>query len=67
MARVRALRGGRRNDPRFHTRMRGEGVFAEQIAAMFELACRRAGVNRDEPMLSTAHFRRPGGEQLPLL
>jgi len=67
MGRVRALRGGRRNDPRFHTRMRGEGVFAEQIAAMFELACRRAGVNVDPPVLSTAAFRRPGGEQLPLL
>jgi hypothetical protein len=47
--------------------MRGEGVFAAQIASMFELACRRAGVNVDPPRLSTAAFRRPGGEQLPLL
>ncbi len=67
MSRVRALRGGRRNDPRFQTRMRGEGVFADQIADLFELACRRAGVNVDVPQLSTAAFRRPGGEQLALL
>ena len=68
MSRVRSLRGGRRNDPRFHTRMRGEGVFADQIASLFELACRRAGVNTDDgPQLSTAAFRRPGGEQLALL
>jgi DNA repair photolyase len=67
MSRIRALRGGRRNDPRFHTRMRGEGVFADQIHALFELACRRAGVNVDPPVLSTAAFRRPGGEQLALL
>ena len=67
MSRVRALRGGRRNDPRFHTRLLGEGVFAEQIHGLFELACRRAGVNVDPPRLSTAAFRRPGGEQLALL
>jgi DNA repair photolyase len=67
MSRVSSLRGGRRNDPRFHTRMRGEGVFADQIADLFELACRRAGVNVDPPKLSTAAFRRPGGEQLALL
>ena len=52
MSRVRALRGGRRNDPRFHTRLRGEGVFADQIASLFELACRRAGVNVDPPRRS---------------
>ncbi len=67
MSRIRSLRGGRRNDPRFHTRMRGEGVFADQIADLFELACRRAGVNVDPPKLSSAAFRRPGGDQLSLL
>jgi DNA repair photolyase len=67
MNRVKSLRGGRRNDPRFHSRMRGEGPYAEQIASLFRLACRRAGVDGDPPPLSTAAFRRPGGEQLPLL
>jgi DNA repair photolyase len=67
MSRVSSLRSGRRNDPRFHTRLRGEGAFADQIADLFEFACRRAGVNVDPPKLSTAAFRRPGGEQLTLL
>jgi DNA repair photolyase len=66
MSRVRALRGGQRYDSRFFTRQRGEGVFADQISDLFQLACRRAGVNADRPKLSTAAFRRPGGEQLPL-
>ena len=67
MSRVRAMRGGNRYDSRYFTRQRGQGVFADQIASLFDLACRRAGVNQVEPKLSTAAFRRPGGEQLALL
>ena len=67
MNRVRALRGGRRNDPRFFSRMRGEGVYAHQIASMFQLACKRAGVDSGETPLSTASFQQPGGQQLALL
>jgi len=67
MNRVRATRGGRINDPRFGHRMQGEGVYAEQIHQVFELACRRAGIERGErPELSTAAFRRPSGPQLSL-
>jgi DNA repair photolyase len=67
MGRVRAMRGGQRYDSRFFTRQRGEGVYADQIDDLFELSCRKAGVNVDPPKLSTAAFRRPGGEQLSLL
>lgn len=66
MNRVRAARGGRVNDPRFGSRMRGEGFFAEQTAQIFELACRRAGFAKDRPSLSVAAFRRPAGPQLSL-
>ena len=65
LQRIRHIRAGKLNDPRWGTRTRGEGVFAEQIRSMFEVACRRAGVN-DRPKLSTAAFRRTT-EQLPLL
>ena len=58
--RIRAVRSGRLNDPRFGTRMKGEGPFADEIAQLFRLACRRAGVAQTRPMLSTAAFRRPG-------
>ena len=61
--RMRAMRGGGLNDARFATRMRGEGAWAEQIAALFEVSCRRAGVRMGRPELSAAAFRRPGGTQ----
>jgi DNA repair photolyase len=57
--RIRALRGGKLNDPNFTSRMRGEGVFAEQMNELFHLATRKAGIRRRWPEFSTAHFRRP--------
>jgi DNA repair photolyase len=66
MSRLRDMRGGEVNDSRFGTRMSGEGVLAEQIAALFDMGCRRAGIGRRSPSLSTAAFRRPGGTQLLL-
>jgi DNA repair photolyase len=64
--RIRAMRGGKLNDPRFGARMRGEGIFAEQISQMFHVARRKAGLAEDGPELSTAGFRRPEGTQLGL-
>jgi DNA repair photolyase len=64
--RIRAIRGGKLNDPRFGSRMRGEGNFAEQISQMFRVARRKAGLAEHGPELSTAAFRRPGGSQLAL-
>jgi DNA repair photolyase len=60
LSRIRAVRDGRLNDPRFRTRMRGEGFFAEQLRDLFELSRRRAGLAKRGPELSTAAFRRPG-------
>jgi DNA repair photolyase len=64
--RIRAIRGGKLNDPRFGSRMRGEGIFADQIAQMFHVARRKVGMPEDGPELSTAAFRRPEGAQLGL-
>ena len=64
---VRAMRGGKLNDSQFGLRMTGEGIFAEQIRRMFDVARRKAGLTNDQPPLSTAAFRRPGGTQLSLL
>ena len=66
LGRIRALRGGKLNDPRFGTRMSGEGIFAGQISQMFHVACRKAGFLQGGPELSTAAFRRPDGAQLAL-
>ncbi len=64
--RIRAIRSGKLNDPRFSSRMRGEGIFAEQIEALFALACRKAGIDGRGPTLSTAAFRVPSNRQLSL-
>jgi len=68
LSRLRSLRGGELNDPRFGSRMSGEGAFAEQIRQLFEVTTRRLGLDEDLPPLSTAAFRRPprDGEQLGL-
>jgi DNA repair photolyase len=64
--RIRAIRGGKLNDPNFGSRMRGEGIFAAQIEALFALACRKAGLEGRGPPLSTAAFRVPSASQLLL-
>ena len=65
LGRIRHLRGnGRLNNSQWHTRMTGEGVFAEQIASLFEVSCRHARIG-ERPKLSTAAFRRTR-EQLTL-
>jgi len=63
--RVQELRGGKLNDPRFGSRMRGEGVYADQIRSTFQTFRRRYGLDQPFPALSTAAFRRPG-EQMSL-
>jgi DNA repair photolyase len=64
--RIRALRRGKLNNSEFGLRMRGEGIFAEQISRLFHVACRRVGGLEREPELSTAFLRRPVGAQLEL-
>ena len=66
LSRIRDLRRGKLNDSRFGTRGRGEGVFARQIRDLFQAAARRHGLDGRGPELSTAAFRRPGGEQMGL-
>jgi DNA repair photolyase len=62
--RVREIRGGKLNDPNFKTRMRGEGIYAEQMGKLFELARKKSGITERWPKLTTEHFRRAGKDQL---
>jgi DNA repair photolyase len=62
--RIRATRGGALNDPRFGSRMRGEGFEAQAIQRLFEVATVREGFSKASMTLSTSHFRNPCGEQL---
>jgi len=63
LKRIRAMRGGKLNDSNFTTRMRGEGIFADQMAELFHLACKKAGISEERPLLSTEHFRIPSSPQ----
>jgi DNA repair photolyase len=64
--RLRAMHGGKLYDAQWGKRFGGEGLFAEQIAQMFDVARRKAGISNDDAELSTAAFRRAGGTQLGL-
>jgi DNA repair photolyase len=66
MARVREMRGGRDNDARFGTRMRGEGIWAQLLRQRFEKACARLGLNRGRIELDLTAFRPPPAAQASL-
>jgi len=59
MARVREMRGGRDNDPRFGKRMKGEGVWAELLRQRFDKACARLGYGNQRIELDLTRFRPP--------
>jgi DNA repair photolyase len=61
MSRVRQVRGGKENDPRFGMRQTGTGLFAELVRKRFENACRRLGLNleRRGTNVDTSRFRPP--------
>ena len=64
--RIREMRGGKLYDSRFCVRLKGEGIFAEQIAQLFSLACRKAGLALEGPQLSIDAFRRAAPQQRSL-
>jgi DNA repair photolyase len=70
MSLIRDMRGGRDNDPRFGSRMRGTGPIAQLLQGRFRVACSRLGLNaggRGIPP-NTQLFRPPAvqGSQLSL-
>jgi DNA repair photolyase len=67
--RIRSMRDGKLYDATWGDRMRGHGIFAEQMEQMFNVACKHAGLDSaDRPKLSTEHFRVPNsaGPQMEL-
>jgi DNA repair photolyase len=64
--RIKSVRGGRLNSADFHDRMRGSGIYAEQVKDLFQVSCRKAGIEGNKIELSTDHFKKPGGSQLDL-
>ena len=69
MSLIRDMRGGRDYDPRFGTRMRGTGPYAQLLSNRFRLASLRLKLNFEpRPQLDTTLFRPPvaPGAQLQL-
>ena len=66
--RLREMHGGKLYDAQWGRRMRGEGVHARMIAARFDAAARRLGLDRPSAPLRTDLFRFPPrkGDQLSL-
>ncbi|HEX9304166.1 MAG TPA: radical SAM protein [Thermoanaerobaculia bacterium] len=72
---IEEMRGGRRNDTRFHDRMIGRGPRWNAIQTLFELECRRLGLNtgdedsgdQEDAEGERSPFRRPSpqGELFP--
>ena len=56
--RVRDLRDGKLYDAKWGVRGRGTGIFADQMEALFDVTCRKLGLNEEDRELSTAAFRR---------
>ncbi len=65
---IRECRDGEVSDSRFGRRMRGEGTYAEHIAALFENATGKHGLDNVQPRLNADAFQRPPqpGDQLSL-
>jgi len=67
MATIKAMRGGRYNDPNFFSRMRGQGAWAELLRTRFVIAVRKHGLRQAKFALRRDLFRPPEGAQMRLL
>ena len=66
LGRIHSIRGGRMNDPQFGSRMAGEGPYAKEMKDLFDLGCRRVGLNQSRPSLSVSEFRPSVGPERSL-
>ncbi len=65
LSRIREMRGGKLNDPRFGSRQRGEGKYAEALAQSFTASCARLGYAAF-PEPKTGTFLRPAAPSAQL-
>ncbi len=63
---LKDLFGEKLYDSTFFIRGRGKGPYAKQIADIFKISCRKAGINKDTINLTTDFFKNPENKQLNL-
>lgn len=56
---LRETRAGKLNDSQFGRRMRGQGTYADQIAAMFKIFKKKHGLDQPLPAMDASQFRPP--------
>ncbi|MCY4159439.1 MAG: PA0069 family radical SAM protein [Bacteroidetes bacterium] len=66
ITRIKDVRSGQLNDPRFGHRMRGEGVWAQTLSSLFQVTCKRHKLNLTRKHLRTDLFIRHPSNQLNL-
>ncbi len=66
LSQIKQAHGGKLNDSRFGTRMRGEGKFVESLNNMFVLAKKKYFHGKNIPAYDLSLFKRPGNGQLDL-
>jgi DNA repair photolyase len=64
--RIKDIRGGKLNDPEFGSRMRGQGIYADQIHSIFAYAKKRYKLDQ-RIGITSEFFRRPSPEKGPQL
>lgn len=66
LARIREMRGGKLNDPRFGMRQGGQGRYAQTVLDLFDVTVRRLGLDRRPAARRASSFERPTRGQLKL-
>jgi DNA repair photolyase len=61
---IRQSRGGKLNDPNFHTRFAGSGPYAEMLHQRFTRAAKQLGLEGDSTRLDLTQFRVPGAQPM---
>ena len=56
--RIESVRNGKLSSTEFFSRLKGDGIFAEQIKNMFNVSCKKAGILGNNIKLDVSHFRR---------
>lgn len=64
--RIESVRDGKLNSKEFYKRMKGEGIFAEQVKKIFELSCRKHGFDKNRFSFDCSKFRRASENQLEM-
>jgi len=59
LSRIEETQGRTLSHPEFGKRLKGVGVWAEQIAQLFKVSLKRAGMLHRRPEVNAAYFRRP--------